>query len=49
MNCLSLFDHFVALALKGLSPLLFIITLENFLEKLSQELQINCFMLITWI
>ena len=50
-NCFSMFDRFMGLALKALSHLLFIIYLETFKQyrkKLGQDVQKNCFMLITW-
>ena len=34
-NCLRVFDHFVGLALKELSPLLFTIVLEPLSRKIS--------------
>ena len=49
-NCFSVFDCFMGLALKALSHLLFIIyleTLEQYRKKLGQDVQKNCFMLMT--
>ena len=51
-NCFSVFHHFLGLVLKLLSLLLFTIylkTLERYLEKLVQDVQKNCFMLMTWV
>ena len=49
-NCFSVFDRFMGLALKALSHLLFITnleTLEQYRKKLGQDVQKNCFMLMT--